>query len=145
MGFWTRSTAPKIGTLRQIRGGLLATPIRLGWSGMRRLFEVTGAVDLHLEQTFGDRPYWYLNNMVVREHLRGTGIGTRLLREQLQIVAEQEPTYAIGLSTQRPENVTFYQRLGFQTALEHRRRERPRSVPELDHEQVSESMVRRNP
>jgi len=118
MGFWTASTAPRIGTLRKIRAGLLAAPSRLGWAGVRRLFEVTGEIDRHLEQTLGDQPYWYLNNMVVREHLRGTGIGTRLLRHQLAIVAETEPAYAIALSTQRPENVTFYQRLGFHVELD---------------------------
>jgi GNAT superfamily N-acetyltransferase len=118
MGFWTRSNAPKIGTLHKIRAGLLSAPARLGWAGVRRLFEVTGAIDRHLEQAMGDRPYWYLNNMVVREKLRGSGIGSRLLREQLPLVAELEPSYAIALSTQRPENVTFYRRLGFEVALE---------------------------
>ena len=119
MGFWTTSTAPQIGTLRKIRAGLLAAPRRLGWAGVRRLFEVTGEIDRHLAQALGgDRPYWYLNNMVVREHLRGTGIGTRLLRRQLALVAETEPSYAIALSTQRPENVTFYQRLGFHVELD---------------------------
>jgi GNAT superfamily N-acetyltransferase len=118
MGFWTRSTAAKVGTLRQIRGGLLAAPVRLGWANVRRLFEVLREVDRHLELSLGDRPYWYLNNMVVREHLRGSGVGTRLLREQLPIVAEREPAWEIALSTQRPENVTFYQRLGFEPVLE---------------------------
>jgi len=107
MGFWTRSTGPKIGTLRKIRAGLLGAPRRLGWSGVGRLFEVTREIDRHLEQALGTRPYWYLNNMVVREGLRGTGIGTRLLGQQLSLVAEKEPTSAIALSTQRPENVIF--------------------------------------
>jgi GNAT superfamily N-acetyltransferase len=118
MGFWTRSTAPKIGTLRKIRAGLLGAPARLGWAGVRRLFEVTGEIDRHLERAMEERPYWYLNNMVVRERLRGTGVGTRLLREQIPAVAKSEPTYAIALSTQRPENVTFYQRLGFEVVLD---------------------------
>lgn len=68
MGFWTRSTAPDIGVLRKIQAGILRAPFRLGWTGFRRLFEVT----------------------------------------------REEPTYAIALATQRPENVTFYQRLGFE-------------------------------
>jgi len=118
MGFWTRSDAPAVGLLRQLRAGLAATPIRLGWTGTRRLFEVTGAIDRQLEQALGDRPYWYLNNMVVRERLRGTGIGTGLLRQQLEIVREREPDRAIALTTQRPENVTFYQRLGFEPVLD---------------------------
>jgi len=118
MGFWTRSSAPKLGTLSKIRGGLLAAPRRLGWSGMNRLFEVTREIDRHLERALGDRPYWYLNNMVVGESLRGSGVGTRLLRQQLPLIAEMAPENAIALSTQRPENVTFYQRLGFEPVLE---------------------------
>jgi GNAT superfamily N-acetyltransferase len=118
MGFWTRSSAPRIGTMQKIRAGLLEVPFRFGWKGMQRIFELTGAVEHQLERTLGRRPYWYLNNMVVRESLRGTGIGSRLLREQLEIVAGDEPTYAIALSTQKPENVVFYQRLGFSSVLD---------------------------
>jgi GNAT superfamily N-acetyltransferase len=118
MGFWTRSSAPKIGMWAKIRVGILAAPIRLGWRGFRRLFEVTDAVELHLAEAFGDRPFVYLNNMVVRQHLRGTGVGTRLLREQLGVVSAANPDAIIALSTQRPENVTFYDRLGFRVVLD---------------------------
>ena len=81
------------------------------------MFEVAGGVERHVERSLAGRPYWYLNNMVVRKHLRGTGVGSRLLREQLPLVVELEPSFAIALATQRPENVTFYQRLGFETVL----------------------------
>ena len=120
MGFWTRSTAPGIGALAKLRAGLLAAPLRLGWAGVRRLFEVTREIDRDLEQALGDRPYWYLNNMVVRERLRGAGVGSRLLREQLPIVAALEPSWSIALSTQREQNVVFYRRLGFRVASERR-------------------------
>jgi GNAT superfamily N-acetyltransferase len=116
MGFWTQS-GPRPGLLRMLRSGLLMAPMRLGWSGVRRLFEVSGGVDRHLERAMAGRPFWYLNNMVVRKHLRGTGVGSRLLREQLPIISELAPGHAIALATQRPENVTFYQRLGFETVL----------------------------
>ncbi len=114
MGFWTRSSGPKVGLLRMLRGGLLVAPLRLGWTGVQRLFEVAREVDRHLERALPGRPFWYLNNMVVRKHLRGTGVGRRLLRQQLPIVSAMEPSFAIALATQRPENVAFYQRLGFE-------------------------------
>lgn len=113
MGFWTRSDARKISRFRMIRGGLWRAPFRLGRSGLRRVFEVTGAVDRELHRALGRRPFWYLNNMVVAEKLRGNGIGGGLLRDQLAVVARAEPAFEVALSTQRPENVTFYRRLGF--------------------------------
>jgi len=113
MGFWTRSDAAGIGLLAKLRAGLLAAPLRLGAGGVRRLFEVTSAIERHLARSLTDRPYWYLNNMVVRKELRGTGVGSQLLGEQLQLVTGKEPGLAVALSTQRPENVTFYRRLGF--------------------------------
>jgi GNAT superfamily N-acetyltransferase len=118
MGFWTRSDGPEPGALRMLRFGFLTLPFRIGWAGMRRAFVITRAIDGQLERTLGDRPYWYLNNMVVRELLRGSGVGTRLLRDQLALVSAKEPDRAIALSTQRPENVTFYQRLGFRAVLD---------------------------
>jgi GNAT superfamily N-acetyltransferase len=127
MGFWTRSGSPTPGILRMLRGGLLMAPLRLGWTGVRRMFEVTSAVERHVERALAGRPYWYLNNMVVRKHLRGTGVGSQLLREQLPIVSELEPSFAIALATQRPENVVFYQRLGFETVLSERIGSGPRA------------------
>jgi ribosomal protein S18 acetylase RimI-like enzyme len=118
MGFWTRSDAARIGTLARIRAGGLSAPLRLGLRVLRRAFEVAREVDRHLGATLGQEPYWYLNNMAVSEPLRGSGIGTRLLREQLAILAQKEPSFAGALSTQRPENVVFYQRLGFRVAGE---------------------------
>jgi GNAT superfamily N-acetyltransferase len=51
--------------------------------------------------------------MAVEAPLRGRGVGSRLLERQLTLVREREPAYAVALSTQRAENVTFYRRLGF--------------------------------
>ena len=116
MGFWTRSTTPSPGFLAKVRAGLLASPARLGLAGLRRVFEVTRAIDDQLEHTLEDQPFWYLNNMAVQRHLRGCGIGSRLLGEQLRVVSGIEPTFAVALSTQRPENVKFYERFGFRVA-----------------------------
>lgn len=118
MGFWTRSDAPRIGALARIRRGGVSVALRLGLRSLRRAFEVAGEIDRHLDATLGQQPYWYLNNMVVSEALRGGGIGSRLLSQQLGILADKEPPFAVALSTQRPENVVFYGRLGFRVAGE---------------------------
>jgi GNAT superfamily N-acetyltransferase len=116
MGFWTHSDSPKAGLLRQVRSGLLLTPMKLGFLGIRRAFEVTEAIEVHLSQALGGQPHWYLNNMVVRDELQGRGIGTQLLMGELGIASCTNPDHAIALSTQKEENVAFYQRLGFAIA-----------------------------
>lgn len=113
MGFWTRPGAAGPGTLAKLRAGILAAPFRLGRRGVRLLAETTRALDARRAEALGERRYWYLNNMVVRKELRGAGIGSRILGEQLERLAREDPTAAAALSTQREENVVFYGRLGF--------------------------------
>jgi GNAT superfamily N-acetyltransferase len=120
MGFWTRSDAPPASAWSWLRAGVLAAPLHLGASGVRRLFETRSAVERAVAKVLGSRSFWYLNNLAVRRELRGSGIGTRLLRDQLAIVRALEPDFEIALSTQRPENVAFYRRFGFEVASEER-------------------------
>jgi GNAT superfamily N-acetyltransferase len=116
MGFWTRPDPVEIGPLAKIRAGVLAAPVRLGLDGFRRVLEVEREMGRHRREALGDTSYWYLNNMVVRERLRGSGIGTRLLRNQLDTILRDVPEAPVALATQRKENVTFYARLGFEEA-----------------------------
>ena len=118
MGFWTPPGAAEIGFMAKVKAGILAAPVRLGAGGTRRLLEVTSEIDRQRDRLLADGPFWYLNNMAVREELRGTGIGTNLLREQLAGLTETAPAAPAALTTQRPENVTFYRRLGFEIASE---------------------------
>lgn len=53
--------------------------------------------------------------MVVTKELRGMGIGTKLLQQQLQSVVIPSNFPAI-LMTQKETNVKFYQKLGFEVA-----------------------------
>ncbi len=118
MGFWTRPDSTEFGLLAKIRAGMLAAPFRVGLQGLRRILEVDRAVTGHRTEALGDAPCWYLNNMVVRESLRGTGVGTRLLNHQLHSVRQRDPGALTALATQRPENVSFYKRLGFEVVSE---------------------------
>ena len=45
-------------------------------------------------------------------------MGTRILGEQLERLAGEDPGAAAALSTQRDENVVFYARLGFEVVLD---------------------------
>jgi GNAT superfamily N-acetyltransferase len=120
MGFWTRPHSESVGLMRQILAGLLRAPFVLGLGGFGRLLEVSAAIDLHRDRAMGQRPYGYLNNMAVREDLRGNGIGSQLLRDQAVALRARSPEMPLVLSTQRSENVTFYGRLGFETVSEER-------------------------
>ena len=110
MGFWTQPYSQRVGLVRKIRAGLLSGPFRLGLAGFRRLLEVGEGVERHRDEALGGRPCWYLNNLAVREDLRGKGIGGGLMQAQVRAMRERTPTptRALTLTTQRPENVTFY-------------------------------------
>jgi len=114
VGFWTRPGAPAIGIVPKLRSGACAAPLRLGVAGVRQLAEVTREIGRSRAEALGDRPHWYLNNMVVRESLRGSGLGSGLLRAELRAIDIRTPGVPIALATQREENVRFYRRLGFE-------------------------------
>ncbi len=53
--------------------------------------------------------------MAVAAHLRGSGLGMDLLTRELRNRIDPSGHVA-ALATQRPENVRFYRRLGFEVA-----------------------------
>jgi GNAT superfamily N-acetyltransferase len=114
MGFWTRSVDPGPGPARLVRGGLLAAPLRIGLAGLGRALRVSRQIDHEVRLALEDRPFWYLNNMAVAARLRGRGVGRALLEDELARVRAIDPGLAVALSTQRPENVAFYESLGFE-------------------------------
>lgn len=58
--------------------------------------------------------YYYLHMVVVKEEYRGSGVGSFVLKCAIQELIASEPTCnLLGLTTQLPENVIFYSRLGF--------------------------------
>ena len=118
MGFWTRLPHAAPTLVAQVMAGLLLAPVRLGFSGLSRLTAVTSGIDNHLKLAFGDRQHWYLNNMAISPSLRGKGLGGKLLHESLAKLKSNLPLFPAALATQRPENVSFYMRVGFRVAWE---------------------------
>ena len=58
-------------------------------------------------------PHWHLGPVAVDAHLQGTGIGTLLMTEYC---ARLDRAHAVGyLETDKPSNVAFYERFGFET------------------------------
>jgi GNAT superfamily N-acetyltransferase len=115
MGFWNPPNTDSVTLLSQIRAGLLTMPFRFGWKSFQNLFEVIEQFATTKKQILNNTPAWHLNNMVVAPDLRGQGVGTQILTEQLQQVVEPSGFPAI-LNTQREINVKFYQQLGFKVA-----------------------------
>jgi len=59
------------------------------------------------------QPHWHLGPVSVDAHLQGTGIGTRLMNEYcVRVDATRVNGY---LETDKPSNVTFYEKFGFKT------------------------------
>jgi ribosomal protein S18 acetylase RimI-like enzyme len=61
-------------------------------------------------------PHWHLGPVAVDAHLHGRGIGTALMEEYC---ARLDHLAAVGyLETDKPKNVAFYEKFGFQTVAE---------------------------
>ena len=59
------------------------------------------------------QPHWHLGPVAVDTHLQGTGIGTSLMKEYC---SRLDRAHVAGyLETDKPANVAFYERFGFQT------------------------------
>ncbi|MDJ0569484.1 MAG: GNAT family N-acetyltransferase [Pleurocapsa sp. MO_192.B19] len=112
MAFWNPPHGDSVSLFSMVKEGLLTMPIRFGWGSFSRLFEVIEKIGIVKKQALDDTPAWYLNNMVVAPDLRRTGIGSKLLTQQLESVVNPSGFPAI-LVTQREANVRFYKRLGF--------------------------------
>jgi predicted N-acetyltransferase YhbS len=58
-------------------------------------------------------PHWHLGPVAVDAHLQGQGIGSLLMTEYC---ARLDRMRAVGyLETDKPSNVAFYERFGFET------------------------------
>jgi len=113
MAFWHAPGARKATPERMARFGFAEMADRHGAEAYTRM--VLSVRELELRRLAGlrGRESWYLNNMVVASAYRGTGVGSRLLRQQIEEVVDPSG-HPASLTTQRPENVTFYRRLGFE-------------------------------
>ncbi len=58
--------------------------------------------------------YYYLSMVVIQEEYRGLGIGSYAVKHAIQeLISSGSTCNIMGLTTQLPENVIFYSRLGF--------------------------------
>ena len=100
-----------------VRHGFGLAPLRIGVSALRRLLEVVERIEAQRLRVLAGTDAWTLHDMVVRKELRGSGVGRRLLKAQLERSVDPSGRAAV-LATQRPANVRFYQQQGFEVASE---------------------------
>jgi ribosomal protein S18 acetylase RimI-like enzyme len=100
---------------RTLRAGMVAAPLRVRWSILRRLAAVEARAQA-LHDHCAPEPHWYLAQLGVEPTQQRQGIASRLLQPMLAHLDAQElPCY---LETENEANVAFYERCGFRVVAE---------------------------
>jgi ribosomal protein S18 acetylase RimI-like enzyme len=95
--------------------GLLAAPIRIGLTGMRRFLAISNLFE-KLHQRDVPPQHWYLSVLGVEPERQGQGVGGSLIQPVLKTAdTEGLPCY---LETTRDRNVPFYRRHGFEVVVD---------------------------
>jgi GNAT superfamily N-acetyltransferase len=94
--------------------GILGFISKFGLKSLTRMLGLERCNKLSLAKSIKISEYYYLSMVVIREEYRGTGIGSFAIKYAIQELLASNPACSlIGLTTQLPENVTFYSQLGF--------------------------------
>ena len=94
--------------------GILGFISRFGLKSLVRMLSLDSCNKLVLKKSIKFFEYYYLSMVVIREECRGIGIGSYAIKYAVQELISSNPACnLIGLTTQLPENVKFYSRLGF--------------------------------
>jgi GNAT superfamily N-acetyltransferase len=87
---------------------------KFGIKSFTRMIRLDNCNKLTLAKSIKSSEYHYLSMVVIREEYRGRGIGSYAIKRAIEKLAFSTPDCTLlGLTTQLPENVIFYSRLGF--------------------------------
>jgi GNAT superfamily N-acetyltransferase len=112
---WLRPGEAKIGPLRMLQNGMLATPFKFGLGPFGRFLKIMNVFE-HLHERDMPQPHWYLMILGVDPPRQGQGVGGALMQPILaRADAASLPCY---LETQKTINVPFYQKHGFEVVVE---------------------------
>ena len=90
--------------------------VKYGMNSLSRMLSLDNYNKQLLTDSMKTSVYYYLSMVVIRQEYRGTGIGTHAIRSAIEGLTASDPVCKVmGLTTQLPENVVFYSRLGFRT------------------------------
>lgn len=89
--------------------------MNFGFSALRTMLKMDALNKQLLTNAIGANEYYYLSMVAVKVNYQGSGIGSYMIDNCLQKLRSiNRICHTVGLTTQLPENVTFYTRLGFQ-------------------------------
>jgi ribosomal protein S18 acetylase RimI-like enzyme len=103
----------KVTALRALRAGLWRMPLGAGLVGTQRIFRTFAFADRFKTSVLNGEPHLYLDTLGVHRSAARRGIGPRLLLESLADLRRQSHAPCFLLTHLR-ENVTLYDRLGFE-------------------------------
>ena len=93
--------------------------LKFGFQAFRKMLGMDSFNKKLLTDAIRTKEYFYLSMVVIKEGYRGTGIGSFMIKNCIdELRSTENKCRIVGLTTQLPENVTFYTRLGFQTLEE---------------------------
>ena len=105
----------KTGTMAYLQIGISGFIKKFGFRTLYKMLGMDSFNKKLLMDAIGTDEYYHLSMVVVKEGYRGAGIGSFMIKnciDELRKAAKK--CQVLGLTTQLPENVTFYSRLGFQ-------------------------------
>ncbi len=95
--------------------GLFRFIFKFGLRTLHKMLAMDSYNKQLLTNAIGTNEHYYLSMVVIKEAYRGTGIGSYMIATCLEELRSVErKCHVVGLTTQLPESVTFYTRLGFQ-------------------------------
>jgi predicted N-acetyltransferase YhbS len=98
-----------------LRTGLPAFICRFGISSLYRMLDMDHYNKKILTESIQSGEYYYLSMVAVKETYRRAGIGSFAIKSCLdELHKAKRNCHLVGLTTQLPENVFFYSRLGFE-------------------------------
>ena len=115
IAFWHPPGAPKASLSTLARYGFFSMPFRHGPNAFLRMLQTVKIIEERRRAALEGRESWYLNNMVVAPAARGEGLGSRVMRRALRRHVDDSGAPA-SLTTQKLQNVRFYEALGFRVA-----------------------------
>ena len=102
-----------------LRNGLLIWPFMIGFTSIYRSLHFGGSLAKASEMAHG-KCDWEIMMMAVSTIRQGRGLGSRLLNAALDRIRQEQrgAKAVVGLTTQKDQNVKFYQKAGFSVSGE---------------------------